>query len=88
MGPKNTEKNSSSLESAMQRINAIVAEMEEGNLALEALITRYEEGVALVKFCQEKLETAEKRIELISRDAQGRVELQNFDPDAKNTVST
>ena len=65
----------------MQRITEVVAEMEEGNLPLETLITRYEEGVGLVKMCQEKLEAAEKRIQIITRNARGTTELKNFDPD-------
>ena len=61
----------------MQRIT----EMEEGNLPLETLITRYEEGVGLVKMCQEKLDAAEKRIQIITRNARGTTELKDFDPD-------
>jgi exodeoxyribonuclease VII small subunit len=53
--------------------------MEGGDLPLETLIVRYEEGVGLVKVCQEKLDAAEKRIQLISRDARGTVELTDFE---------
>ena len=67
------------LEAAMQRVTEIVSEMEEGSLPLEALILRYEEGVGLVKFCQEKLDAAEKKIQIISRDARGAVELKDFE---------
>jgi exodeoxyribonuclease VII small subunit len=67
------------LESAMQRITEIVNEMEEGTLPLESLIVRYEEGVGLVRICQEKLDAAEKKIEIISRDARGAVEVSAFD---------
>ncbi|MEI6493217.1 MAG: exodeoxyribonuclease VII small subunit [Verrucomicrobiota bacterium] len=67
------------LEVAMQRVTEIVSEMEEGSLPLEALILRYEEGVGLVKFCQEKLDAAEKKIQIISRDARGAVELKDFE---------
>ena len=80
MGQK-TDKSSPTLESAMQRITEVVAEMEEGNLPLETLITRYEEGVGLVKMCQEKLDAAEKRIQIITRNARGTTELKDFDPD-------
>ena len=65
----------------MQRITEVVAEMEEGNRPLETLITRYEEGVGLVKMCQEKLDAAEKRIQIITRNARGTTELKDFDPD-------
>jgi len=71
----------------MQRITEVVAEMEEGNLPLETLITRYEEGVGLVKMCQEKLEAAEKRIQIITRNARGTTELKNFDPDDEGDQS-
>jgi exodeoxyribonuclease VII small subunit len=67
------------LESAMARVSEIVAEMEDGELPLETLIVRYEEGVGLVKFCQEKLDAAEKRIEIISKDARGVLGLSDFD---------
>jgi exodeoxyribonuclease VII small subunit len=67
------------LESAMQRITEIVNEMEEGTLPLETLIVRYEEGVGLVRICQEKLDAAEKKIEIISRDARGAVGVSPFD---------
>lgn len=67
------------LESALERIHGIVAEMEEGELPLETLITRYEEGVGLVKFCQERLEAAEKRIQIITTDAKGRTSLEPFE---------
>ena len=62
----------------MQRITEIVSEMEEGSLPLETLIVRYEEGVGLVKFCQEKLDAAGKTIQIISRDARGGVEVKDF----------
>ncbi len=72
-------KESPSLESAMERISEIVTSMEDGNLSLEKLIDSYEEGIALVKACQEKLDAAEKRIQLIARDARGTVLLKEFE---------
>lgn len=63
----------------MQRISEIVTSMEDGNLPLEKLIDAYEEGVELVKSCQEKLDAAEKRIQIIARNARGEAVLQDFD---------
>lgn len=77
MAQKNENK-SPTLEAAIDRITAIVAEMEAGDLPLETLITRYEEGVHLVKSCQEKLAAAEKRIQIITRDARGNTSLAEF----------
>ena len=78
MGQK-SETKPPSLETAIERINAIVAEMEVGTLPLDTLIARYEEGLGLVKNCQEKLDAAEKRIQIIARDAKGRAALTDFD---------
>ncbi|MEY2599520.1 MAG: Exodeoxyribonuclease 7 small subunit [Verrucomicrobiota bacterium] len=62
-------------ESALERLEQIVEEMEGDRLALEDLLSRYEEGTRLVKVCQHRLDAAEKRIELITRDASGEVRL-------------
>lgn len=78
MAQKN-QKETPSLESAMQRISEIVSSMEEGNLPLEKLIDSYEEGIGLVKECQEKLDAAEKRIQIITRNAQGTIVLNELD---------
>ncbi len=80
MGQK-SEPQPATLEGAIDRIHAIVAEMETGSLPLDTLISRYEEGVGLVKKCQEKLEAAEKRIQIITRDAQGGTALEAFEPE-------
>lgn len=80
--PNKTEKSQPSLESAMQRISEIVTAMESGDLPLEKLIESYEEGIGLVKTCQETLDAAEKRIQLIARNARGEVALEDFEEEA------
>lgn len=67
-------------ENAIAQLETIVEQMESDNLALEDLLVRFEEGLKLVKFCTEKLESAEKRIELIARDSQGKTRLVEFEP--------
>ena len=69
-----------SFESAIERLEQIVEEMEGDRLPLEELLARYEEGTRLVKVCQERIGAAEKRIELIARSASGEAELSDFDP--------
>ncbi len=59
-------------EQAMKRLEEIVEQMESGDLPLEDLIVRYEEGMKLVKVCQERLASAEQRIEIITRDSAGK----------------
>ena len=80
--PTKTEKNTPTLETAMQRVTEIVASMENGDLPLEKLIESYEEGIGLVKMCQEKLDAAEKRIQIIARNARGEAVLEDFDAEA------
>jgi exodeoxyribonuclease VII small subunit len=80
--PTKNEKNPPTLETAMQRVSEIVASMESGDMPLEKLIESYEEGIGLVKSCQEKLDAAEKRIQIIARNARGEVALEDFDAEA------
>ena len=67
-------------EAAMDRLEAIVDQMESGKMMLEELIVRYEEGMKLVKTCQERLASAEQRIEIITRNHAGKPVVQNFEP--------
>ncbi|MEX1119025.1 MAG: exodeoxyribonuclease VII small subunit [Terrimicrobiaceae bacterium] len=76
MAEKKTE---SSIEEALERIEVLVQEMEEGQLPLEDIITRFEEGSELVKACQKKLELAEERIKIILRNAAGPSGLADFE---------
>lgn len=74
-----------SLEDAMSRLEAIVREMESGDLSLDTLIERYEEGAVLSKFCQTRLDAAEKKIKVISTNADGDSALEPFDPESDDT---
>ena len=69
-------------EQAMKRLEAIVEQMESGELSLEDLIVRYEEGMKLVKVCQERLASAEQRIEIITRNSAGKPVVTKFEPAA------
>lgn len=76
-----TSSSQHSLESALERLESIVAGIEANPPPLETLIERYEEGTRLLKICQDKLTAAERRIEIISRNAKGEPTLQPFDND-------
>src|SRR5256885_11757439 len=67
-------------ESAMERLEKIVEQMESGKLSLEDLIVRYEEGMKLVKICQARLSNAEQKIEIITRNSAGKAVVQEFEP--------
>ena len=68
-----------SIESSLGRLEAIVAEIDKTPPPLETLIERYEEGMALLKTCREKLDAAEKRIEIITRNVRGEAALEPFE---------
>lgn len=65
------EKNDNELkfEEALAKIDAIVHQVEEGKIGLDESVEKYEEGMTLIRFCQEKLNQAEKRIETIEKTA-------------------
>jgi len=65
-------------ESAIERLESLVEQMESDKLPLEQLLVSYEEGLKLVKICSEKLSDAEKRIEIIARGAGGKPVLAEF----------
>jgi exodeoxyribonuclease VII small subunit len=59
-------------EQALEEIERIVRDLEEGRIGLEASLARYEQGVGLLRRCYELLTQAERRIELVRGvDAQG-----------------
>lgn len=67
-------------ETAIERLESIVEQMESDKMPLEELLVRYEEGARLVTVCEEKLSTAEKRIEILTRSSSGKMELAAFEP--------
>jgi exodeoxyribonuclease VII small subunit len=80
--------NEQNFETAMGRLEGLVEEMEAEDLPLERLIVNYEEGIKLVKTCQQKLAEAEKKIEIIQKQAGADPELKPFDPDSKGDPTT
>jgi exodeoxyribonuclease VII small subunit len=70
-------------ETAMDRLEKIVEQMESGQLPLEDLIVRYEEGMNLVKVCQERLASAEQKIEVIARNSAGKPVVKEFEPSSE-----
>lgn len=58
-------------EEAMERLDAIVAAMESGEIGIEESIARYEEAMGLAAHCRRILDEAELRIQKIQLDAAG-----------------
>jgi exodeoxyribonuclease VII small subunit len=69
-----------SFEESLEELEKIVAELESGKLGLSDALERYEQGVKHLKSCQQLLERAERKIELLSGvDADGNPITQPFD---------
>jgi len=80
---KETAKEFASLtfEQALQKLEAVVGKMEEGNLPLDEMINYFEQGGALSAICTAKLKELEKKIEiLVSENAEGG-KWKDFDPE-------
>lgn len=75
---KATETEKVSFEQAMQRLEAIVGRLEQGELPLDQALSAFEEGVGLVKRCQKQLADAELRVEKILADTSGNLSTEDM----------
>jgi exodeoxyribonuclease VII small subunit len=73
------ENNSQNFESSLEELERIVRELERGDLPLEKSLELFEQGVKLSRACQERLSEAERRIEILTRDNQGRPTIRPFE---------
>jgi exodeoxyribonuclease VII small subunit len=64
-------------EECLQRLEAIVKEMEKGDLPLDQSLTLFEEGVALSGSCRKELEEAEGKIEILTKQ-NGKLQAEEF----------
>lgn len=58
-------------EQAMKELEAVVDQLERGDVALDASITLYERGAALKKRCEDELKRAEEKVAAITLNAEG-----------------
>lgn len=72
------KKENMTFESATTRLEEIVKLLERGNSSLDESLKLYEEGVALVRFCNEALDNAEKRIKILAPGANGEMTQKDF----------
>ena len=76
--------NSQNFETSLEELERIVRELERGDLPLEKSLELFEQGVKLSRACQERLNEAERRIEILTRDSQGRASVSAFEPDVES----
>lgn len=76
---KITEDKPMELESAMRRLNEVVAKLSGDGVELEEALALYEEGVSLVRMCNEQLENARRKINRIRLNSDGEITEEPFD---------
>lgn len=70
-------------EKDLEKLEGIVEALEEGGLPLDASIKKFEEGIKLAKRCEDALSSAEKKIEILTKNAAGEVESEPFSGDGE-----
>ncbi len=64
--PKQTPKPEPAFEEALAELEALVDQLERGDLSLEDSLKSFERGVALTALCQRALAAAEQRVEILT----------------------
>jgi len=67
-------------EAALGRLEQITAELEQGEPSLDKSLKKFDEGIELVKFCNNKLEEARKKVDLLVKE-DGTLTSVNFPED-------
>lgn len=73
-------------EKALEKLEKIVEDLENGNVDLEDALKKYEEGVRLSGICQKRLAQAEKKIEILTRSLDGSLKKEAFDPEKEDLL--
>ena len=68
-------------EEALKKLESIVETMESGDLPLDTLLARYEEGTKLSQICQAKLAEADLKIQQLEKTATGEMKLKPLSAD-------
>ena len=71
-------------ETALEDLEQVVEQLDSGELSLEDSLAAFEKGVGLVKFCNEKLNEVEKKVELLVKDKDGKLQLKAFEDSAED----
>ena len=66
-------------EDALNKLEKIVSKLEDGEIPLEESLKLFEEGIRLSRFCTQKLEEAEKKVEILLKNKGGDMTPQPFE---------
>jgi exodeoxyribonuclease VII small subunit len=64
-------------ENAMQSLEKIVTDMESGGLSLDQSLQQFEQGIKLVRSCQQNLQTIEQKVQRLV-EKEGKMDLEPF----------
>lgn len=76
---KKSDEQPKTFEASLEALEEIVQQLEGGDLPLEKSLELFEDGIRLSRQCQERLNQAERRIEVLLRDNQGRPVVTEFE---------
>lgn len=76
MAKKKTEQ----FEESLKKLQTIVEKLERGDLPLEEALESFTEGVRLAQFCNQKLEEAENKVQILLKEQQGGWSTAPFQP--------
>jgi exodeoxyribonuclease VII small subunit len=76
-----TAKKNFNLEKSLSDLEAIVEELESGDLPLDKAMKKFEDGIKLTRGCQAALKDAEQKVEILLKSAGGEESLKDFDAD-------
>lgn len=74
-------------EEALERLEQIVHQLEEGSLGLDDSLKIFEEGIKLTHICTKKLAKSEKKIQVLMKNEKGEKSLQPFDVEEEQLPS-
>lgn len=72
-------------EKDLEKLEKIVEALEEGELSLDDSLKKFEEGIKLGRRCEKALSAAEKKIEVLMKNADGEIEAQPFGDEESET---
>ena len=68
-------------EEALQELETIVQRLEEGNLSLDESLALFEEAIKLSRLCSQRLDEAEKKVEILLKNENSSLSRQPFEPE-------
>ncbi len=66
-------------EDMLKKLEKIVEDLEKGELTLDEALKKYQEGVELSRACNMRLESAKKKIDILSKNKKGEFELKDLE---------